>query len=131
MRRMQVRPSSACGRACWFTSRTFTPPTDWSDSYSYWKVNLERDAKLNAKLIIAGNWSVSCQNTDHFTHGLKAIYTVKCCEKPAKCKQMADEGEPHSGTTRVYYIAAVLKKWNYSPKTIHPLTGEDYSLPNS
>ena len=56
---------------------------------------------------------------------MKAIYRVHPC---------GDHNEPfqyQSGVTRTYFIAAVEKRWNYSPNTIHPVTGEDYSNPNS
>ena len=80
----------------------------------------------NMKLIkTAGNWSVSCHNNDHFEAGMKTIYRVHPC---------GDHSEPfqyQSGVTRTYFIAAVEKRWNYSPNTIHPVTGEDYSNPNS
>ena len=56
---------------------------------------------------------------------MKALYTVD------DCKNTGNIFYQESGVTRTYYIAAVERQWNYAPKTIHPLTGENYSDPNS
>lgn len=72
----------------------------------------------------AGNWSVHCHNDNHFGAGMKAIYHVNACG------QTTNVYYPSSGVTRRYYIAAVERKWNYSPKTVHPMTNTNYSDPN-
>ena len=75
--------------------------------------------------LISGNWSISCHNDEHFEKGMKAIYTVD------DCKNTGNTFYQESGVTRTYYIEAVERQWNYAPHTIHPLTGENYSDPNS
>ena len=76
----------------------------------------------------AGNWSLACGNIDHFDKGEKAIYTVDLCGATAEPLYSTSA----SAVTRTFYIAAVEDVWDFSAyHTIHPLTGEDYSLPTS
>lgn len=72
-----------------------------------------------------GKWSIYCHNNDHFEAGMKAIYTVDHCGNQEPAYQQV------SGVTRTYYIAAVERPWNYSPKTMRTMSGEDYSNPKS
>lgn len=72
-----------------------------------------------------GNWSVHCHNDAHFDAGMKAVYQVKSCESKYPPFFMT------SGKTRHYFIGAVEEKWNYSPRTIHPITEQNYSDPSS
>ena len=80
---------------------------------------------IGSFIYFVGNWSISCHNDEHFEKGMKAMYSVE------PCGTYSGPFYQESGTTRTYYIAAVERKWNYSPNTIHPLTGENYSDPTS
>ncbi|XP_045213557.2 ferroxidase HEPHL1-like [Mercenaria mercenaria] len=71
-----------------------------------------------------GIWSIHCHNDNHYNEGLKVLYHVH------SCGQSTTNFYQKNGITRRYYIAVVERKWNYSPKTIHPLTGENYTDPS-
>lgn len=46
----------------------------------------------------------------HFTHGMKALYTVHSgCTSPTQVKPNVE------GTTRTYYIGAQEMNWDYAP----------------
>ncbi|KAH3853725.1 hypothetical protein DPMN_096257 [Dreissena polymorpha] len=79
---------------------------------------------LEMKPTNVGNWSVFCHNTYHFDAGMTALYHVNTC---------GDESYHFyhvTGNVRRYFIAAVEEKWDYSPRTIHPLDGSNYSHPS-
>ncbi|XP_029458196.1 hephaestin-like protein 1 isoform X2 [Rhinatrema bivittatum] len=57
-----------------------------------------------------GSFEVSCRTTDHFTGGMKQVYTVKGCGGAA-----APEPQQYS-TVRTYFIAAKEVEWDYSPQ---------------
>jgi len=70
-----------------------------------------------------GTWSIFCHDLYHYDAGMTSLYKVDTC---------GDDSVPYyesSGKTRRYHIAAVDRQWDYSPETIHPLTGENYSDP--
>ena len=73
----------------------------------------------------SGEWAVYCHTAEHYEEGMTAIYKV------------TDGGLPDltedcfSDITRTYYISAEEVDWDYSPNTINPITGDDYSLPTS
>ncbi|KAL4239418.1 hephaestin-like 1 [Mactra antiquata] len=70
-----------------------------------------------------GNWSIYCHNDIHYDAGMKVLYNVDTCGSTDTHFYQT------TGTVRKYYIAAVERLWNYSPKTIHPLSMANYSDP--
>ncbi|WAQ95424.1 HEPH-like protein [Mya arenaria] len=71
-----------------------------------------------------GNWSLYCHNTYHYDAGMTAMYHVD------KCGAAYRTFYPTTGNVRHYYIAAIERKWDYSPDTIFPLDGSNYSHPS-
>lgn len=78
----------------------------------------------NTFILYSGNWSIHCHNDVHYDAGLKAVYHV------GTCGHTGTQFYQTTGVVRKYYIGAVERKWNFSPKTIHPLTMDNYSDPN-
>ncbi|XP_052266278.1 ferroxidase HEPHL1-like isoform X1 [Dreissena polymorpha] len=76
------------------------------------------------KPINAGNWSVFCHNTIHYDAGMTALYHVDTCGASSPPFYQV------TGKVRRYYIAAVELKWDYSPRTIHPIDESNYSDPS-
>lgn len=72
----------------------------------------------------AGNWSVFCHNTVHYDAGMTALYHVDTCGASSPPFYQV------TGKVRRYYIAAVERKWDFSPRTIHPIDGSNYSDPS-
>ncbi|XP_028928280.1 ceruloplasmin isoform X1 [Ornithorhynchus anatinus] len=55
-----------------------------------------------------GLFDVECLTTDHYTGGMKQKYRVRSCKTPK-------DSPPLYLNERVYYVAAVEVKWDYSP----------------
>ncbi|KAJ6664911.1 hypothetical protein lerEdw1_005883 [Lerista edwardsae] len=55
-----------------------------------------------------GTFRLVCTTFDHFTAGMRQLYSVKPCHK------LASDSSPY-GTMRTYYIAAEEVEWDYAP----------------